>query len=85
MRAFIKGISTLLLALTFLLGVFFLPSEQFKMIKDSLDFFSKTDSAALDFGYYLLNRTANAAVFIGLTILITVATKRAIQNRNKED
>ena len=77
MKAFIKGTSTLLLALIILLGIIFLPSEQFESVKQSLDFLSKTDNAALEFGYYMAQRVVNTAIFLGATILITVAAKRA--------
>jgi len=83
MKAFVKGTSTLLLALILLLGILFLPSDQFDQIKDSLDFISRSDNAAIEFGYYLAKRTANAAVILGLTLLITVAAKRAYQNRSR--
>ncbi len=83
MKAFVKGTSTLLLALVFLLGVFFLPSEQFESVKRSLDFLSKTENAAFDFGYYMAQRVVNTAIFLGATILIAVAAKRAYENRGK--
>lgn len=83
MKGVVKSTSTLLLALILLLGIFFLPSDQYMMVKSSLDFLSKSDNAALAFGYYMAQKIANTAVVFGLTILVSVAAKRAYDKRGR--
>lgn len=51
---------------------------------DALEFFGKSDSAAIDFGNYLYQKLITGAIVFVITLTITVVTHRAYASHLKE-
>ena len=68
MRTLPRSIFSLLIALLFIAILLILPDADVAF-KKQLDFLTKSDNAAIAFGYYLLQKIISGAIIIFLTIM----------------
>ena len=85
MKAFIKSISSLIVAIIALLGIFFLPTDLKSTIERQLDYIAGSENVAIDLGYQFAQKIIMGVVLLGLTVLISVALHRAYKKRGNEE
>ena len=83
MRNFPKSVFSLLVALSFIAILLILPDAD-TTFKNQLDFLMKSDNTAIAFGHYLLQKILSGALFLFLTITISIAGHRALKKYKSE-
>jgi len=83
MRTLPRSIFSLLIALLFVAILLILPDADVAF-KKQLDFLTKSDNAAIAFGYYLLQKIISGAIIIFLTITISIAGHRVLKKYKSE-
>ena len=83
MRNLPKSIFSLLIALLFIAILLILPDVNIAF-KNQLDFLTKSDNAAIAFGYYLLQKIISGALVIILTITISIVGHRMYKKYRSE-
>lgn len=83
MRTLPRSILSLLVALLLVAILLILPDADVAF-KKQLDFLSKSDNAAIAFGYYLLQKILSGALVIFLTITISIAGHRTYKKYRSE-
>ncbi|MBU0572726.1 hypothetical protein KKH23_02690 [Patescibacteria group bacterium] len=78
-----KSIFSLLIALLLVAVLLILPDADVTF-KKQLDFLTKSDNAAIAFGYYLLQKIISGALVIFLTITISIAGHRTYKKYRSE-
>jgi energy-coupling factor transporter transmembrane protein EcfT len=78
-----KGIFSLLIALLFVAIILILPDADLSF-KNQLNFLTKSDNAAIAFGYYLIQKVISGALVVFLTIAISIAGHRALKKYRSE-
>jgi|GEM_PF-6359312 len=75
-----KSVSSLIIALTLLLIILFLPDANLEPINKVLDFLTKGTNTAFAFGDYLANK-----VFTGVIVLLITGSFYYLAHRSKND
>lgn len=83
MKSLPKGIFSLFIALLFVAIILILPDADVAF-KKQIDFLTKSDNAAIAFGYYLLQKVISGALVVFLTISISIAGHRTYKKYRSE-
>lgn len=81
MDDFKKSIYSLFFALVVLIGILFLPTQIYEQIKEVLDYLEGSTNTASAFGVWLFQKFSVAAILIFVTLVLTVAAKKAYQEK----